>query len=67
MWIPPAYVRCANVGVFVSTVILVTGCLLLGSDARDGELQLVAGAAFVGGLATMLLLLERQDRRSQRR
>jgi hypothetical protein len=63
MVFPPGYLRCANISVVVALSIILGGWGILGSDASDRQLQVLTVGGFLSGIATVLVLLERVDRR----
>lgn len=66
MFFPPGYFSRVHASLGVFIVLLVVGNLVVGSDASDTELQIVGGTAFVVGIATMVFLLDRFERRQER-
>jgi Na+/melibiose symporter-like transporter len=66
MFFPPGYFSRVHASLGVFIVLVIVGTLAVGVDASDTELQIVGGTAFVIGIATMVLLLDRLERRQER-
>jgi len=59
--------RNANIGLAVSAVMMAVGFLWVGRGASDTEIELVCWPALGVGLIVLLLLEERDERRSRSR
>jgi low affinity Fe/Cu permease len=66
MYFPPGYLSRANASLAVFAVVLAIGILVVGVDASDTELQIVAGTAFAVAMGLMVFLVDRFERRQER-
>lgn len=58
--------RNGNIGAAVAIAMLVAGFLVFGADPGDTERQLILWPAFFAGIAVMLVLEGRAERRERR-
>ncbi|HEX2161724.1 MAG TPA: hypothetical protein VHF88_07875 [Thermoleophilaceae bacterium] len=58
--------RNGNIGLAVAVAMMVIGALIVGNGASDMEMQLIFWPAFLTGIAVMLILEGREERRQRR-
>jgi hypothetical protein len=59
--------RNANIGLGVAVALMVVGVLIVGTNPSDAEMQLIFWPAFFTGIAVLLVIEGREERRERRR